>query len=300
MSRPILLILAAGLGSRYGGAKQVDPVGPCGQVIIDYSMFDAAAAGFERVVFVISKTGEEQFKKAVGSRAEKLFKEVYYAVQAHDDLPEGFSLPEGRVKPWGTAHAMLAARGLLDAPFAIINADDFYGRSAYKAMYDRLCRAEGDGYYMIGYLLGNTLSDTGKVARGVCEVDQNGRLVGMTERTYIIKTPEGAAFSEDGGASFSPLCPKNLVSMNFFGFTPSFVKHTEEFFPQWLKSTPDPVKDEYFLPLIVNRLLKSGEATMEVLPSTEQWYGVTYREDKPLVVAAIEKMTAEGKYPREM
>ena len=300
MNKPVLVVMAAGMGSRYGGLKQVDPVGSHGQLIIDYSIYDARRAGFETVVFVIKHEIEETFKAAIGDRLSKVI-EVKYAYQELTDLPEGYSVPEGRVKPFGTAHAILAARKVVDGPFAVVNADDYYGKSAYKTIYDALCNLQ-DGekadWCMVGYLLGNTVTDHGSVARGVCNVDENGYLTNIVERTKIEKYDGGIRFIEDDVvAGF--LTEDTLVSMNLFGFTPSLLDALAEGFPEFLeKEVPqNPAKKEYLLPTIVNNLLHAGKARLKVLSSADKWYGVTYAADKPMVVAALKAMAAEGKYP---
>jgi len=297
---PILLIMAAGMGSRYGGLKQMDPVGPNGEVILDYSIFDARRAGFKRVIFLIKHAIEEDFKQIVGKHIEKHM-EVRYAFQEIDKIPAPFTVPEGRVKPWGTAHAVLCCKEFIDAPFAVINADDYYGVSAFKTAYDTLVSLKDDGkqrFMMIGYHLHNTLTENGHVARGVCQVDEKGYLESVTERTHIIKTCDGALYTEDG-KTYHLLPEGALVSMNMWGFTPGFVKALEEQFPPFLEKTcrENPLKGEYFLPSVVSSLLAANAATVQVLPSSDRWYGVTYMEDKPQVVAALSQMADNGLYP---
>ena len=304
MSKPVLVIMAAGMGSRYGGLKQLDPVGGHDQVILDYSMFDARRAGFETVVFVIKREIEEEFKARVGRRVEGHM-DVRYAFQSMDDLPEGYAVPEGRTKPWGTAQAALAARHVVDGPFAIINADDYYGPEAYRAIYDYLC-AHQDGerysYAMVGYRLRNTVTEHGSVARGVCDVDQGGALVDIHERTVIEKDGDNARYTEDGGLSWTSISGDTLVSMNMWGFTHSFLEEAEARFPAFLDQAlvENPTKAEYFLPTVVDQLIREGKAEVRVLPSEDKWYGVTYREDKPTVTAAIAAMTQSGLYPDEL
>ena len=304
MSKPVLVIMAAGMGSRYGGLKQLDPVGGHDQVILDYSMFDARRAGFETVVFVIKREIEEEFKARVGRRVEGHM-DVRYAFQAMDDLPEGYAVPEGRTKPWGTAQAALAARHVVDGPFAIINADDYYGPEAYRAIYDYLC-AHRDGerysYAMVGYRLRNTVTEHGSVARGVCDVDQGGALVDIHERTVIEKDGDNARYTEDGGLSWTSISGDTLVSMNMWGFTHSFLEEAQARFPAFLDQAlvENPTKAEYFLPTVVDQLIREGKAQVRVLPSEDKWYGVTYREDKPTVTAAIASMTRSGLYPDEL
>ncbi len=304
MSKPVLVIMAAGMGSRYGGLKQLDPVGEHDQVILDYSMFDARRAGFETVVFVIKREIEEEFKARVGRRVERHM-DVKYVFQSMDDLPEGYAVPEGRTKPWGTAQAALAARHVVDGPFAIINADDYYGPAAYREISDYLC-AHGDGeryaYAMVGYRVRNTVTEHGSVARGVCEVDGDGVLVDIHERTVIEKDGNDARYTEDGGKSWTALAGDTLVSMNMWGFTRSFLDEAQARFPAFLDKAlaEAPLKAEYFLPTVVDQLIREGRAEVRVLPSEDKWYGVTYREDKPSVTAAIAAMTESGLYPEEL
>ena len=294
--------MAAGMGSRYGGLKQIDPVGNHGQLIIDYSIYDARRAGFETVVFVIKHEIEDTFKEAIGNRLSKVM-DVKYAYQQLEDLPEGYAVPEGRSKPWGTCHAILAARELVDGPFAVINADDYYGPEAFKTIYDYLSEnPDRPGCYefaMVGYLLGNTVTENGHVARGVCVEDENHFLQTVTERTHIEKDGDDARFTEDDGATWTELPSSTIVSMNLWGLTNSFFSEAWDRFPAFLDKAlaENPLKGEYFLPSIVQELLTEGKATMKVLTSPDQWYGVTYAADKPQVVAALKQMTQEGKYP---
>ena len=302
MKKPILVVMAAGMGSRYGGLKQMDPVGNHGQVIMDYSLFDARRAGFETVVFIIKHEIEEDFKRLVGSRIEKVM-DVRYAFQQLDNLPAGYSVPEGRTKPWGTSHAILSAKDVIDAPFAVINADDYYGPEAFKVIYDYLvANPDKDGMYeyaMVGYLLKNTVTENGHVARGVCVTNANGYLDSVTERTHIEKTETGARFTEDDGATWTDLSGDTVVSTNLWGFTPSFLKETEDRFAAFLDKAlvENPLKGEYFLPSVVSQLIAEDKARVKVLHSHDKWYGVTYKEDKPVVVAAIKAMTESGLYP---
>ena len=302
MDKPVLVIMAAGMGSRYGGLKQLDPVGNHDQVILDYSMYDARQAGFETVVFVIKEEIEEEFKARVGRRVERHMN-VKYAFQRMDDLPDGYSIPEGRVKPWGTAQAALAARHVVNGPFAVINADDYYGRSAYQKIYDYLC-AHPDGdvyeYAMVGYRLKNTVTENGSVARGVCSMDPEWTLRSIHERTCIEKDGEDGRYSEDGGQTWTPIAGDTVVSMNLWGFQRSFLDEAKARFPAFLDQAlaENPLKAEYFLPSVVNQLL--GRARVQVLVSEDKWYGVTYREDKPTVTAAIAAMTEAGLYPDEL
>ena len=304
MKKPELVIMAAGMGSRYGGLKQIDPVDEQGHIIMDFSIFDAKRAGFEKVVFIIKKENEADFKEAVGNRmAEQM--EVAYVYQDLHNIPEGFEVPEGRVKPWGTAHAVLSAIDEIDGPFAVINADDYYGRDAFQVIYDYLATHEDDDKYrytMVGYKLENTVTDNGHVARGVCDTNEAGELVRITERTRIEKRNGGIAYSEDDGASWTELPGDTLVSMNMWGFTRSILDEIKAGFPAFLEKglVSNPMKCEYFLPAVVSTLLEEGRATVAVLASADKWYGVTYKEDKPVVVQAIKKMKAEGRYPEKL
>ena len=303
--KPILVIMAAGMGSRYGGLKQIDPVGPSGEAIIDYSLYDARRAGFETVVFIIKHEIEEPFKAAVGARAVKAGFEVRYAYQQLDCLPEGFAVPEGRVKPWGTAHAILTAEQAIGkAPFAVINADDYYGPQGFKLVYDYLSsHADGDRYAwsMVGFLLGNTVSANGSVSRGVCVTDENHNLVSVTERTCIEPYAEGIHYTEDGGASWTDLPADTVVSMNLWGFTPGYVAEAKAGFVEFLqKNLPvNPLKCEYYLPSVVTAALQRGDADVHVLTSPDKWHGITYREDKPELVAALRRMSEDGLYPKD-
>jgi len=298
MKKPVLVIMAAGMGSRYGGLKQMDPVGGHDQVILDYSIYDARRAGFETVVFVIKREIEADFKGRIGSRVERHMN-VRYAFQRIDDLPEGYSVPDGRTKPWGTAQAALAAEPYIDGPFAILNADDYYGPEAFRVIYDYLCaHPGGDEYAMVAYRLENTVTDFGHVARGVCQVGADGCLTAITERTRIEKGPP-PRFTEDDGETWTELPGETMVSMNFWGFNPSLLHRARERFPAFLDRAleSNPMKAEYLLPTLVGRLIDEGEVTVRALSSGDKWYGVTYKEDKPAVSAAIAQMTAAGLYP---
>ena len=305
MNKPVLVVMAAGMGSRYGGLKQVDPVGSHGQLIIDYSIYDAKRAGFETVVFVIKHEIEETFKAAIGDRLSKVIN-VKYAYQELGDLPEGYSIPEGRVKPWGTCHAILAARKVVDGPFAVVNSDDYYGPEAFRAIYDYLSqnpdRPDCYEFAMVGYLLGNTVTEHGHVARGVCVEDENHFLQTVTERTHIEKDGDNARFTEDGGATWTALPGDTIVSMNLWGLTPGFIAEAGARFPAFLDKAlaENPLKGEYFLPSVVSALIEEGKARVKVLRSRDKWHGVTYQEDKPLVVAAIAEKTAAGMYPENL
>ncbi len=301
MKKPILVIMAAGMGSRYGGLKQIDPVGPDGEVIMDYSLFDARRAGFETVIFIIKHEIESAFRTAIGDRVAR-YMEVRYAFQQTDDLPEGYTVPTERVKPWGTAHAILAARDLIDAPFAVINADDYYGPEAFRLIYQYLSThpdGEQYAYAMVGYLLKNTTTKNGHVARGVCSCTEEGDLASVTERTRIEEYPGGIHFTTDGGESWTDLDGSTLVSMNLWGFTPSFVAEAWQRFPAFLDKAlaENPEKGEYFLPSVVSALLDEGKARCHVLSSHDKWYGVTYQADKPEVVATLAEKAAQGLYP---
>ncbi len=301
--KPVLVIMAAGMGSRYGGLKQIDPVGCCGETIIDFSLYDAHEAGFETAVIIIKEAIREDFMSTVGKRLESCPMEIRYAYQELDKLPAGYTVPAGRTKPWGTSHAILcAADAIGNAPFAVINADDYYGKSAFQVIYDRLCAArdgEKYNYCMVGYELSKTVTDNGSVARGVCETDENGFLAQITERTKIEKRAGGIAYTEDNGASWTPLADNTTVSMNMWGYTPGFLKEIEARFPAFLDATlsGSGVKAEFFLPSTVSELLHEGKATVKVLHSPDKWYGVTYAADKPMVVAALKEMTEQGMYP---
>ena len=305
MNKPVLVVMAAGMGSRYGGLKQIDPVGAHGQLIIDYSIYDAKRAGFETVVFVIKHEIEEAFKTAIGERLSKVIN-VEYAYQELTDLPEGYSVPEGRVKPFGTCHAILAARKIVKGPFAVVNADDYYGPEAFKAIYDYLSSHQDQPgcyeYAMVGYRLDNTVTEHGHVARGVCVEDENNFLLSVTERTRIEKDGENARFTEDDGATWEPLAGGTIVSMNLWGLTRSFMDEAEARFPAFLDKTlaENPLKCEYFLPSVVSALIEEGKARVKVLRSGDKWYGVTYQADKPVVVAAIAEKTASGLYPENL
>ena len=300
MNKPVLVIMAAGMGSRYGGLKQLDPVGNHGQLIIDYSIYDARRAGFETVVFVIKPEIEADFKSAIGDRVSGVM-DVKYAYQLKEDLPEGYSVPPERTKPWGTAHAALSVRELVDGPFAVINADDYYGPEAFREIYTYLSQ-HPDGalyeYVMVGYLLKNTVTENGTVARGVCEETADRFLTQVTERTKIEKG-EPPRFTEDDGKTWTELSGDTIVSMNMWGFNRSFLEEAWKRFPAFLDKAlaENPAKAEYFLPTVVSQLIDEGRARVKVLRSEDKWYGVTYREDKPAVVAAIAEKTAAGLYP---
>lgn len=295
--------MAAGMGSRYGGMKQIDPVDEQGHIIMDFSIYDAKEAGFEKVIFIIKEENLEDFKQVIGNRvAEKM--EVAYVFQKLENLPEGYTVPEGRVKPWGTGHAVLSGIDEIDGPFAVINADDYYGKQAFQEIYDYLSSHKDNDKYryaMVGYVLENTLTENGHVARGVCVTDKEGYLTDINERTHIEKRGSGAAYTEDGGDTWIKLPMDAVVSMNMWGFSRSLLDELKAEFPDFLeKNLPvNPMKCEYFLPTVVNNLIAQDRATVRVLKSMDRWFGVTYKEDKPVVVAAIRRMEEEGKYPIE-
>ena len=297
--KPVLVVMAAGMGSRYGGLKQIDPVGSQGEAILDYSIYDAHQAGFETVVIIIKEAIRKDFMETVGKRLEKAPVEIRYAYQELDKLPAGITIPEGRTKPWGTSHAVLCAREQIDgAPFAVINADDYYGKAAFQVIFDALSAStEPNGYCMVGYELGKTVTENGSVARGVCQTDDKGYLTEVIERTSIETYPGGIRFLENG--EYTDLAPETTVSMNMWGFMPGFLDEIDARFGAFLKEAipGNPLKCEYFLPLPVSQLIKEGRATVKVLTSPDRWFGVTYAADKPVVVAALKAMTDEGKYP---
>lgn len=304
MNKPILIIMAAGMGSRYGGLKQIDPISDQGEIILDFSLYDAMMAGFEKVVFIIKKENEKDFRALIDERAGR-YLGVEYAFQELSDIPKGYQVPEGRVKPWGTCHAVLSARDFIKGPFAVINADDYYGPGAFQSIYDYLETAEDDEKYrycMVGYQLENTLTENGSVARGVCEVTADGQLSDIVERTKIMRREDGIAFSEDDGDTWVPLSEGTTVSMNFWGFTESFVSEMQERFPAFLDKAlaENPLKGEYFLPGVVDQLIKEGKASVKVLKSADKWYGVTYQEDKQGVVDALQAMKDKGMYPEKL
>ena len=300
MIKPTLLVLAAGMGSRYGSLKQMDGVGPNGEAIIDYSVYDAIRAGFGKVVFVIRHSFAEDFKEVFNAERFGHRIEVEYVYQELDYLPEGFTLPEGRVKPWGTNHAVMMAADVIKEPFAAINADDFYGRNSYEVIAGFLSQLEGSEgrYCMVGYEVSKTLSENGTVSRGVCTVDAEGNLTSMVERTQIERV-DGTILFHDGGAD-ELLAENAPVSMNFFGFTPDYFRHSESFFKEFLSENIDNLKSEFYIPRMVNKVINDGTATMKVLTTRADWFGVTYKEDKPQLVANIEELIEDGVYPRNL
>ncbi len=293
-----LLVLAAGMGSRYGGLKQLDPLGPAGETLMDYSIYDAIQAGFSKVVFVIRRDIEEEFRRVVGSRYEGRI-EIDYAFQAVDDLPAGFAVPEGRSKPWGTGQAVYAARNVVKEPFAVINADDFYGSDSFRKLHEFLSSSRQgtpmDGC-MCGYLLENTLSENGSVSRGVCSVDAGGNLAKVEEHTSIAREG-GKVISTLGDGSKTELEPSVLVSMNCWGFTPELFNELERLFIEFLNAHGNEVKSEFYIPFVADQLIREKRASVKMLTSTASWFGVTYREDRPVVVGALQKMADGGMYP---
>ena len=301
MKKPVLVVLAAGMGSRYGGLKQMDPVDSQGHTLLDFSVFDAKRAGFERVVFIIKHAIEEDFKRLVRDRIAPFMK-VDYVFQENDRLPEGYAVPEGRVKPFGTGHALLCCKDVVEEPFAVINADDYYGPEAFAMLYDYLMTHEDDEVYryvMVGFHIENTITENGHVARGICQVDKEHHLTDITERTRIEKKGEGAAYTTDEGNTWHPIPDYTPVSMNCWGFTPGFLQELENRFPAFLDKELEnnPLKCEYFLPAVVSQLLEEEKAVVKVLESGEKWYGVTYQEDKSAVMSAIQEMKDRNLYP---
>lgn len=297
MSKPILLVLAAGMGSRYGGLKQIDPVGPAGETIIDYSIFDAMRAGFGKLVFVIRHDIEGAFREAIGARFEKRLP-VEYVFQELDKLPTGFSVPPNRKKPWGTGQAILMAEEVIREPFAAINADDFYGAASFRVLAEHL-RSGTNDYAMVGFVLRNTLSEFGSVARGACRVGPDGYLEGVTELTKIEKDGPGAKYVDTKGA-MQRLSGDEPVSMNMWGFTPGVFAHLREQLIAFLKQYGSDEKAELYIPTVVNELVKAGRERCKVLRTTDSWFGVTYREDRPFVVEGIRALIARGDYPQKL
>jgi hypothetical protein len=302
MEKPTLMVLAAGMGSRYGGLKQMDPMGPNGETVLDYSVFDALRGGFGRVVFVIRRDFEQAFREGVGAKFRDRVP-VEYAFQSLEDLPEGFTVPEGREKPWGTAHAIRAARDLVNGPFAVINADDFYGRDAYEQLGRFLSETRDEStsahFAMVGFELRRTLSDFGSVARGVCRANAEGYLESVVEMTKIFKTDAGAENREDGAEPI-PLTGGELVSMNMWGFTPALVPLLEAKFIEFLSARGGELKSECYIPMVVDELIREGKADTLMLPTSSEWFGVTYREDKPQVMASIARLIEAGEYPANL
>ena len=303
MASLTLLVMAAGIGSRYGGLKQIDPVGPNGEIVVDYSVYDAVRAGFDKVVFVIRREIEDAFREKIGRTIESRV-ETAYILQGLDRLPAGFSLPAGRRKPWGTGHAILCARDIVATPFAAINADDFYGRTAFTALAGHL-RSAGDSagiydYAMVGYILENTLSEHGHVARGVCTAGENRCLVDIRERDRIRRFPDGVKYAGDGG-EWIGISAGSVVSMNIWGFTPSLFGELEARFPAFLRANAANIlKAEFLIPEVVGTLVREGKARVRVLPTDEKWFGVTYPDDRPRVQAAIRELVVQGVYPENL
>ena len=297
--KPTLFVLAAGMGSRYGGLKQIDGLGPSGETIMDYSVYDALRAGFGKVVFVIRKDFEEMFREVVISKyADKVPCEVCF--QSVDSVPEGCTYNPERTKPWGTNHAVLMAKDLIKEPFAVINADDFYGRDSFQVLADYLKSVEGTTgkYCMVGYRVANTLSENGSVSRGVCTTDENGYLTDVVERTKIEKVGDKIIYTEDGVDT--EIAPNSPVSMNMWGFTPEYFSYVEKAFVAFLKTRGQELKSEFYIPTLVNDMIRNGEATCKVLDTTSKWFGVTYAEDRPQVVMKINNLVKEGVYPEKL
>lgn len=303
MGKPILVVMAAGLGSRYGGLKQADPVGPNGEILLDYSVYDAIRAGFEKVIFIIKKEHRALFEEHITKRFPATIS-VCFAYQELSDIPEGYELPEGRTKPWGTAHAIWSARALIDGPFTAINADDYYGVEAFQKMYQKLCDTEGQlgAYAMVAYPLCNTMTENGSVSRGICEVLPAGSLLRVTERTEIYQNGSDGRYTEDGGVTFTDLSGETLCSMNFWGFQIDFLDAIAREFCLFLDRAlvEDPMKGEFYLPSVVTAQLNAGAAQVEVLISRDRWFGVTYAEDKKMVVQGLRALVEQGIYPENL
>lgn len=300
MVKPTLLVLAAGMGSRYGSLKQMDGVGPNGEAIIDYSVYDAIRAGFGKVVFVIRHSFAADFKEVFNVERFGGRIAVEYVYQELDCLPEGFELPAERQKPWGTNHAVMMAADVINEPFAVINADDFYGRNSYEVIGQYLSQLVGSEgkYCMVGYEVSKTLSENGTVSRGVCTVDADGNLTSMVERTKIERVNGTIVFHDNGDDE--PLAENTPVSMNLFGFTPDYFAHSESYFKEFLAANIENLKSEFFIPLMVNKVISEGTATMRVLSTASNWFGITYKEDKPQLMQKIEELIAAGEYPRNL
>ena len=302
MKNPELVIMAAGMGSRYGGLKQIDKVDSEGHIIIDFSIYDAVKAGFRDVTFIIKKEIERDFREVMDAHLAGKNVNVKYVYQELDKLPEGYSVPEGRRKPWGTAHALLCCLGTVDAPFAVINADDYYGANAFKKIYDFLKNTSDEGkshFAMVGYRIKNTVTEQGTVSRGVCQSDENGMLVEIVERTKI-GTSDGKIYYTEDGVDYD-LDPETLVSMNLWGFTPAYLEQCRLRFPRFLEENlaKNPEKCEFFLPTVVSELIAEGLCDVKVLDNSDKWYGVTYKEDKEAVVEAFRALKASGVYPEK-
>jgi len=301
MKKPVLVIMAAGMGSRYGGLKQMEAVGSGGELIIDFSLFDAMTAGFKKAIFIIKRENEEDFRKLIDGRAGR-FLETEYAFQELSDIPEGYCVPKGREKPWGTCHAVISARNLIDSPFVVINADDYYGADAFHKVYGFLTSAIDDDKLnccMMGYRLGNTLTDSGHVTRGVCRASSDGFLEEIVERTRVVRRDGKILFSDDEEVSGTELPEETIVSMNFWGFSSKIMKEFSDMLPEFIDGTlkENPLKGEFLLPYAVGRLLNAGRAKFKILMSEDRWHGVTYREDREDVMAALQSMKDKGLYP---
>ena len=302
MTKPTLVIMAAGMGSRYGGLKQIDPIDPQGHIIMDYSIYDAVQAGFGKVIFIIKKENEADFRESIGNRMEKRIP-VEYVFQDLHNIPDGYEVPEGRVKPWGTGHAVLSCLPVVDGPFAVINADDYYGKEAFVKVHDYLVEehpaSDKLDFCMAGFLLENTLSENGGVTRGICSVNEQGHLTKVTETKNIVKTAEGAAVQAEDGSltAVQAHCP---VSMNMWGFTPEIFGILEKGFAEFLGALKDQTKGEYLIPTVVDQLIQTGVCNVTVLESRDKWFGVTYKEDKPLVVRSFRELIDAGVYKERL
>lgn len=305
MDKPVLVVMAAGMGSRYGGLKQMDPMDDAGHVILDFSVYDAMLAGFEKVIFIIKRENEEVFRECIGDRIAKRM-QVTYAYQDLDALPEGYTVPEGRQKPFGTGHAVLCCKDQVNGPFAVINADDFYGRRAFQMIYDYLSSPKEENgryqYVMVGYIMENTLTENGHVARGVCRIDESGHLMEIHERTRIERHGDETVYTEDEGASWVKIPEGSIASMNMWGFEQNLMDELEQRFPAFLEEnlSENPLKCEFFLPSAVQQLMEEQKAEVAVLKSEDRWYGVTYKEDKETVMKAIADFKANGIYPEQL
>ena len=305
MDKPVLVVMAAGMGSRYGGLKQMDPMDDAGHVILDFSVYDVMLAGFEKVIFIIKRENDEVFRECIGDRIAKRM-QVTYAYQDLDALPEGYTVPEGRQKPFGTGHAVLCCKDQVNGPFAVINADDFYGRRAFQMIYDYLSSPKEENgryqYVMVGYIMENTLTENGHVARGVCRIDESGHLVEIHERTRIERHGDETVYTEDEGASWVKIPEGSIASMNMWGFEQNLMDELEQRFPAFLEEnlSENPLKCEFFLPSAVQQLMEEQKAEVAVLKSEDRWYGVTYKEDKETVMKAIADFKANGIYPEQL
>ena len=301
MKKPVLVIMAAGMGSRYGGLKQIDPVDDQGHIIMDFSIWDALEAGFEEVALIIKRENETDFRQAVGDRISRKIK-VHYVYQQLEDIPEGFAVPSGRVKPWGTGHAVLSCIDQIDGPFAVINADDYYGKEAFRQIHDFLVQYTPEksmDFCMAGFILKNTLSDNGSVTRGICRVNEAGYLTGVEETGNLVKDKEGAAVEEDGVRR--PVDADSYVSMNMWGLTPEFLPRLAEGFREFFRNLEGrELKGEYLLPIFIDELLQAGEISVKVLETSDRWFGVTYQEDKDTVIGAFRKLIEEGVYRKDL